>query len=578
MAENCVSCGVDDTTPLPKSGEDCGITNENPLESPGDCALDANGHPIATPSATTPPPCVTTPNGLKCPPAEACNYWELVKSPETCIIESYIEQTLNIGGADLNVYKLLGVHEQGQLQDLTGTGSAISSGDMPGNPAANAFDKFISEWRSLQLGQDVTTSAYIGYDFGPIKLDNGRLRYGTETYVKHDVSRIKIKQGCNATSRVTKARIERSSDGEKWYGVAIVNLPDCDGLVTIDFKRSVPSRWWRLRPIAFNGSSTDYWSVQALQLIDYEATAVDNIQDRIFLENRDTEYAETSVRVKGQYIPIDVNLMVNKWGPMLTDQYSIEVSFNQAVTRLGRPFIIGDIIQLPSETQYTPAMKPILKYLEVIDVAWSTNSYTPTWTPTMQRLLCKQAMATQETQNVFGKLTADRDHTGLFDIDDGNNQKYQDLANIDQTIKADANTAVPKDGMDFANVAQLSDELLQFSDDHPTMNLRKLNRQRNVYGVDAMPPNGLPYTQGDTWPANPKHGDYHRLTYTHIRQGIPARLHRYSTAKGQWVYLETDLRQTIHNTKSLLEEFKGKPPSSATAIEDIDDELQNGVS
>lgn len=573
---NCISCGID-TTPLPKSGEDCGITNENPLESSGSCSLDENGKPIVTPTPSGLSSCEEKPSGQKCPPVATCSYWELIKSPETCIIESYIEESLNIGGADINVHKLLGVHEQGLLQDLTGQGTAISSGDMPNNPASNAFDKFISEWRSLQTGSDVVAKAYIGYDFGPIRLDNGRLRYGAETFIKHDVTRIQIKQSCNASQRVTKARVERSSDGVKWYGVSVINLPDCDGLVTINFKRSVPSRWWRLRPITFSGGPNDYWAVQALKLVDYEETALDNIQDRILMENRDRDYAETPIKVKGQYTPLDKNFVVMKWGGMFADQYSIQVSFNQAVSRLGRPFVIGDILQLPSETQYSPTLTPVLKYLEVIDVAWGAESFTPTWVPTTQRLLCKQALASQETQDIFGKLTPTIDSTGLLDIDDGNATKYQDYSNIDQTIRADANTAVPRQGQDYANIPKLSDELLKFSDDHPNMNLRKLDRNRTVYGIDAMPPNGLPYTEADEFPAAPANGDYHRLTYNKINKAIPARLYRYSAAKGHWIYLETDNRQVLSNAKSLLEEFKSSDTSTVTPIDKVDEDLQKGV-
>lgn len=576
MTNNCVSCSADDT-PLPKSGTDCGITNQNPVESTGTCSLDDNGNPIVTPTVTATGPCVAKPSGLNCPPNNPCNYWELVKSPEACIIDAYIEEGLNIGGADLNVYRLLGVHEQGLLQDLVGLGTAISSGDIPNYEASKAFDKYISEWRSLQLGSDVVNKAYIGYDFGPIKLDNGRERYGIETFVKHDVTRIKIKQGCNTSNRVTKARIERSSDGEKWYGVAIVDFPDCDGLVTVDFKKTVPSRWWRIRPVKFNGSSTDYWSVQALQLIDYEVTSLNNIQDRIFLENRDLDYSETPVRIKGQYSPLDVNLAVLKQGAIFSDKYVIEVSFNQVISRLGRPFVIGDIIQLPSETQYNPALKPVLRYIQVDDVAWSTNGYTPTWVPTLQRLICSKAIASQETQDIFGKLTPKYDSTGLSDLDDGNSSTYQDYSDISQTIKADANTAVPQDGQDYANQQKLSQELLDYSKANPHMNLEKLDRIRNRYGIDALPPNGLPYTEDNNFPKNPKDGDYHRLTFTHIRQGIPARLYRYSVAKSKWIYLETDHRQKIHNGKSLLEEFKSPVTSSVTPTEDVDKTLQKNV-
>lgn len=561
---DCQSCNLPDKSTLKLSNADCGITNEDPLTQAGTCDLDDQGIPIqrTDPTATT-GSCVVTPSGIVCPSSNLCTGFDLSSGPESCLIANVIEEALNIGGADINVYKMLGVHEQGSLIDLTGSGAAIASSFLPGYDPTNAFDKYTTEWRSAELGEDITGKAYIGYDFGPIRLENGRLRYSIETYVKKDVTRIKIKQNCTA-NRVTKARLERSNDGEVWYGAAIVQIPDCDGLVTISVRKSVPSRWWRLRPITFNGTSNDYWSVQAIQMMDYEETNIYNIQDRIFLENRDIEYALIPIKLKAQYTPQDIRSSMSKYGHLLDDnEIALEVSFDQAVTRLGRPFVIGDIIELPSETQYTSTLRAVKKYVEVQSVGWSVNSYTPNWKPTMQMLLCTPALASTETRDIFGKNTAKISTTGLSDIYDGNNEKYQDLSNITQTIKADANTMVPQEGIDYATVPKLSDELLQFSKDRPFMNLEKLDRHRSSLGIDALPPNGIPYTQGDEYPANPSDGDYHRLTYSNLGANISARLHRWSAIKNQWIFMERDRRKELKNAKSAIEELKAPSENSS---------------
>ena len=552
---NCVNCNLG-TTPLPLTGTACGITNN----TAGNCPVDANGNPIVTP---TPTPnnsgCVMTANGLVCPQNTTCSPFDLSQLPQdSCIVNSYVQESIQIGGAPLNVYRLLGVHEQGLLQDLTGNGTAISNGDMPNFPASNAFDKFITEWRSQQTGLDVIKKAYIGYDFGNFKMDNGRVRYGIETAVKHDVASLKIKQGCNGTNRVTKLRVERSEDGIKWFGAALVNVPDCDGLVTVTFNHSAPARYWRVRPIAFNGGPNDYWAVQALQLMDYEATNIKNIEDRIFLENRDRDYDSTAILVKCSYTPLDVVSNSTKFGFFNgdVDRYVLDVSFTQAVQSLGRPFVIGDIIQLPSETQYRPDLTPILKYLEVIDVAWAVSGFTANWIPTLQRLIATPAIASQETQDVFGKLTEDTDDMGLVDIDDGNNPLYQDVTAISATVRADANSRVPERGEDDADMTQLSKDVYDFAAQHPNMRFPShIDRTRSKYGIDALPPNGQPFTQGDTFPKNPKNGDYHRLTYLHAGKDIQTRLYRYSVSKLQWVYLETDKRHQFNNTKPYLQEF-----------------------
>lgn len=104
-------------------------------------------------------------------------------------------------------------------------------------------------------------------------------------------------------------------------------------------------------------------------------------------------------------------------------------------------------------------------------------------------------------------------------------------------------------------MSKLSDELIQYGKDH-NLNIESLDRNRNLYGVDGMPPNGEPFTEGDDFPKNPKNGDYHRLTYTFLKEReIPPRLYRYSKLKGEWIFIETDRRYVFKKTKPYMQEF-----------------------
>jgi surface protein len=545
----CIPCQMNPSPTL--TGTACGIINN----TAGDCSLNADGTPMTTPSISNNGACIETPNGLVCPQSETCSPWQLTQNSDTCQIDDYIAEQLNIAGADLNVYKLLGIHEQGKLLDLASNGNAISAGFLPNFPASNAFDKFITEWRSSQTGTAVLSSSYIGYDFGPFKLNNGRDRYGIETAVKHDIAMIRIKQGCDSKNRATKIRVERSDDGLKWYGAAIINIPDCEGLVSLQFKKTIPSRFWRIRPLAFNGGVNDYWIVQALQLINYEATAVNNIQDRILLENRDRDYLSTPIAMKCYYTPLDVQANSSKFGWFQNDVYTIQVSFGQTVSILGRPFVVGDIVQLPSDNQYSPTtMQPVLKYLEITDVAWNAASYTPSWIPTMQRLLAVPALASQETQQIFGKLTENIDSTGLTDNNDGSATKYQDISNISKTARAKANTAVPERGQDDSDIAQISDDGI-ISAASLGIDIAKLNVAKTPYSRDGLPPNGEPFTTGDAFPTDPKNGDYHRLTYDGMGNDIAPRLYRYFLRKKTWLLQQVDQRFKLRKTKPILQEF-----------------------
>jgi hypothetical protein len=533
--------------------------------------------------AEIPSGCIQTPSGIKCPdtaPSDVCKPFQLSGNKDECIIEDYVEESLGIGGATLNVYKMLGVHEQGQLTDQTGNGSAISGGDATNFPASNAFDQYVTAWRSLQIGTGVTESAYIGYDFGIIRMNNLRTMYGESKDESRDIATLRIKQLSDETKRVTRARVERSQDGVKWYGVDIVDLPNCDKLVTVNFRRSVPSRYWRLRPVTFSGGSTDYWGVSALELIDYEQTQISNVQDRLFMENRNRDYQTPPVVLKGSYDLIDTQTELSRFGIELPSQTMyITISFQQCVRILGRPLVIGDIIELPSETQYSASLQPIKKYMEVNDVGWSTEGYTPGWKPTMLRVIAQPMIASQETQDIFGDLVGQVDSSGLFDEDDGQHPIYQDYSEIGQTVEEEAvkKSKAPQRGSNAGNEIAEFSEAQEQAAVNAGISISKIGlNATGLYVEDAMPPNGEDFTLGDTFPTSPTDGDYHRMTYSGLAEDVPDRLYRYSTAKGRWVYLETDRRHEFDGQKKKLQEFIVSPQAASTDLPDLTEPNGNG--
>jgi hypothetical protein len=478
-------------------------------------------------------------------------------------MDHYGNEQLLIAGADINVFKLLGVHDQGKLTDVTGRGIAISSGAQPTYEAANVFDlNTCGEWRSLARGPEVLQKAYIGYNFGDIKLANGRLQYGVETYVQYNIDRIRIQQGEQKINRATKARVEHSVDGVTWRGAAVIALPDDAQPHTITFAMSVRAKYWRLRPLAFNGGPTDFWTVRAVDLIEAGATSLSNVQDDWgLLENRDREYSKTSIRLKATYDLVDIQTMLARFGMETTDEFTLQFHFLSMVAMLGRPLVIGDILEIPSQVQYGADMVPVKKYLSVTQTAWAVGGFTPGWKPTILKVVAAPIMATQETMDVMGDFSGARDMTGFLDMD---TSKYNNMAE-ELTMKSDAMSRelVPERGEDDTGAAVIDPEVIEIANfngldieklSHPTTNLG--------YVHDAMPPGGADYTEGDVRPASPKDGDYHRLTYTNIDADIPTRLYRWSLKKNKWIYLETDDRKTNTVHSARINEFLSSPTRS----------------
>lgn len=478
--------------------------------------------------------------------------FDLTKGKDSLMQEKIISETLRIGGAVVNVFKLLGIHEQGKLIDLAGEGTAISGGDGSKEwSSANTFNTNACRgWRSKQYGADVVRSAFIGYDFGPIyNHEDDRKVYGVETYNHKHIATIKIKQGSDTNKRVTVARVERSLDGITWYGVDRIVLPDDDNLNMIHFRGSSASRYWRIRPMEFKGGPTDSWEVVELQLMEYEKTTLNNIQDQFgFLESRDRDYSTDSVEIKASYDLLDVQTDVGPWGAGPASQmiYFV-VSFTQCVSVLGRPVVIGDIFEIPSETQFDHNLTPIKKYMEVTDVAWSTDGYTPGWMPVLQRIIAEPMLSSQETLDILGDIKRP-DQMGFLEIDD---REYTDLTDIAHRIQSAADINVQERGEDQYEIEAIEPEVIADAAEKG-FNVAKLSsNQRKLYVEDGMPPNGEKYTEGPKFPEIHSDRDYHRLTYPGT--DVPARLFRYSMIKHRWVYCETDRRAQYNSPKPSLQ-------------------------
>lgn len=551
MTDPCENIYDENGNPINGSTPDVGNTGFNSCV-PADTGHNAIGAAL----------CPTTGNG-----DPTCKPWQLINDRINCYADSLVNEHLNIGAANINVFKLLGIHEQGQLVDITGKGEAISNGDAAGFPKEQAFTTFLTEWRSLQTGPAILASAYIGYDFGEIKLDNGRRRYGIETSIKHNISTIKLKQGNNPNNRVTKVRVERSEDGIKWYGTSILTLPNDDCLNTIHFRNTVPMRYWRLRPIEFGGGIGDYWAVQAFELMDYDLTSIEDVQDKIWNENRDRDYATESILVKGTYDPANETADISRFGLELPSQiYEFKMGFSATIAALGRPPVVGDIFEIPSEIQFDANLQPIRKYMEVIDVGWDSEGYTPGWFTTLLRVSAAPLMATQETADIFGGLETYDDGNGTLvnkegiEMETGIHPIFQDYSDLSQTIEQTATDRehTPERGRDPADIHQFTDSEAEQLVDQGVPYALKLGLQpKQLYVEDAMPPNGLPFTEGDALPPTntANDGDYHRLTYESIDETIPARLYRYSSAKNRWIFMESDKRAKYKETRPRLQEF-----------------------
>jgi hypothetical protein len=572
------------------------------------------------------------------PPNFCVGVWEIPACSDVTQ-EQYAAENLNISGAPVNVFRLLGNHEQGKLIDLVGLGRAL-------NGSSEVFDSLAASWISDQTGIAVLTApAWIGYDFGVTKTSYGQDVNAKGQPAAQSITTLRITQPTQ-NRRALQVRIERSTGdyhlgsvqytgtgngsvlgytpgpgaipgtfmltavsptsftvfftgdttvvvgvctvGQRfncmfgsftvvagsipfvpgdlfslpidldWYRVDVVNLPDSPAPVTVRLKQAAASRYWRVVPISFSGVATNQgWEVEKLELFDYQQTSLDDIQDQLLLENRDRDYAKASIQLKAAYQPFDAISDLSKFGFQVADVYTFTTVFSTMVAALGRPIVVGDVLEVPSELQYDHNLRPVRKFLEVTDTSWAADGYTTAWRPITYRFQASQLIPSQEHRDLLGTVD-----TQKYVVDDGT--FFRGIEQIStgpltaaEANESEANLAVPEKG---TNVREEASGTNRF-------NAPGTYDGVGLYTEDGLPPDGQAYTEGFKLPdvSAATDQDYFRLNYD-PRTGIPARLYKFSSIKNRWLFVETDRRpEKFSHKPSQLEIFNQPVTLSLTA-------------
>lgn len=553
--------------------------------------------------------------------------------------EQIAAENLNISGAPINIFKLLGIHEQGKLVDVVGAGSAL-------NGSADAFDAIAPNWVSSQTGLAVLTApAWMGYDFGTTKTSFGQDVNAPGAADAQHITSLRITQPVQ-NRRALQIRVERSNGGYtpgtvqstgtgngtitdyasgagaspgtfmltalspttfsvyftsastvvlgvctvgqrfnsmfgsftvrpgsipfvigdmmslpitlEWFRVDVVNLPDSPAPALIRLKQSSPSRYWRLVPTSFSGVGTvQPWEVQKLELFDYQATTLDDVQDALFLENRDRDYASQSVQLKVAYQPFDSISDLSKFGFQISDNYTFTTVYALMVKALGRPVVIGDVLEVPSEMQYDHNLRPVRKFLEVTDVSWAADGYTTQWRPITFRFQAAQLIPSQEHRDLLGTIDTQKYVVDDGSFFDGIEQIQTKVLTASEAITAEALEVVPEKGTNVREIAS-------------GMNL--YNKPGSYDGADpyvsdGLPPDGQAYKEGFKLPdvATAVDNDFYRLNYD-PKLKISSRLYKFSAIKNQWLFVETDRRseRTSHkpSQREIFERTQSMPLTS----------------
>ena len=138
------------------------------------------------------------------------------------------------------------------------------------------------------------------------------------------------------------------------------------------------------------------------------------IQDLLFLENRDRKYDPDVYILRGVYNMQDIDFNLSQFGLFLqNDTIFITFHINDTVEKIGRKIMAGDVIELPHlKDEYAlNDFKYALKRFYVIEeVNRAAEGFSVTWYPHLYRAKCKPLVDGQEYKQILdGIANSDAD-------------------------------------------------------------------------------------------------------------------------------------------------------------------------
>lgn len=145
-----------------------------------------------------------------------------------------------------------------------------------------------------------------------------------------------------------------------------------------------------------------------------------NIQDLLFLENRDRKYAPDIYRIRGHYNVQNLDFDLSQFGLFLNnDIIFITVHYNTMIDLLGRKLMVGDVLELPHLTDYHPLNETIpiglRRYYQITDANYASEGFSQTWYPHLWRIKCEPLVDSQEFSDILEQPINKENYLGDWD-------------------------------------------------------------------------------------------------------------------------------------------------------------------
>ena len=290
-----------------------------------------------------------------------------------------------------------------------------------------------------------------------------------------------------------------------------------------------------------------------------------NIQDLLFVENRDRKYDTDVYSMRGIYTVQDMTFDLSQFGMFLnTGTLFMVFHITDMVATLGRKLMPGDVIELMHLKDYYPlddSLPVALKrYYVISDCNNAAEGFSATWWPHLWRVKINPLTDSQEYKDILNQIKVDTDingNTGNVTLGSVTSiiSKYIE---INDAILREAETNVPYSGYDIDHIyikPTTEDNAYPGDPEGITADNGAVTGDSGIAessgGItspsstvegyltgDGKAPNGLPVYSGIAFPANPLVGDYALRT-----DYLPNRLFRWDGRR--WVKIEDNVRTTL---------------------------------
>ena len=287
----------------------------------------------------------------------------------------------------------------------------------------------------------------------------------------------------------------------------------------------------------------------------YDALNPTNIQDLLFLENRDRKYDVDVYTHRAIYNVQDIDFDLSQFGLFLSnDTLFMTVHINSIVKTIGRKPLAGDVVELPhlkDEHALNDASVALKRFYVIEDVSRASEGFSHTWYPHLYRLKLKQIYDGQEYKDILDLPADEESDTTLRDV----LSTYDKEMQINNAVIAQAEVDAPLSGYEtshFYTVERKEDGTVALEEiDGENLTSEIINSVEGREGYsgylvnygDGEPPVGNVFGNGIQFPTTNEIGDYFLRT-----DFLPNRLFRYDGSR--WLKVEDNLRETLTNNNN----------------------------